>query len=646
MTTCDNNHHTARRGSRLKVAARAQPREARGTLRARPEAARPGLQDPSYLYQVIETIGSGPDLARILRGIVKLVTEATRCHACFIYFLSHGQLTLRAASTMYAQMEGKVSFPVGSGLTGWVAQTRQSAVIRDKALEDPRVNYVPELEEEQFQSLVSVPMFARDGELIGVITLHAEAPHEFGRADLEFVEHTAALVAGAVENAGLFDQATARVALLTQLSELAQDVASCVSLDELLPMIAERTRALVEAKSAEVYLFDSAERLILHASSPPRSQARPLEAKHVWFRLLDAGSPGAKEAHALAEALWGAGMTGTPLFAPLVVGDERLGLLCVLTPDGPGDAPSALSAIASQAAVAIKRLQLIDWLKEKNLVKDFFEALQRDDADGDDLRGQSARLRCDLEARQVVMHAVPWAGAPRSGLRRQPKTQPDAAPDWRQVASRLESRLRAELPSAIFDRRDNSVRALLRLPADETDVAGLVRRTYEASGGSAAGPLAIGISNVCQGARNFARGFDEAASAAQVGALLRGASGVFTYEDLGPYRYVLTVDGAVRDRYQAGLERLVDYERRRGTDLLGTLEAYLEHQANIAQTSRKLYMHPNTLRQRLVRIERVAGLDLDSEDWLSLAMAVKAVKLRQIRNAAATARRETHGGGD
>ncbi|HEV2013092.1 MAG TPA: GAF domain-containing protein [Candidatus Dormibacteraeota bacterium] len=615
-------------------------------MAAHPPDTRPDYRDPSYLYQVIEAIGAGPDLVSILRRIVSLVTEATRCHACFIYFVHDGQLTLRAASRIYAHLEGQVSFPVGSGLTGWVAKTRQSAVIRDKALEDPRVNYVPELEEEQFQSLVSVPIFARNSELIGVITLHAEAPHEFGRPDLEFVEHTAALVAGAVENATLYDQATARVELLTQLSELAQAVASSPGLDELLPMIADRTRSLLRATSSEVYLFDSAERLILHASSPARSQARPLEAKHVWFRLIDAGRPGAKEAHALAEALWGEGVSGTPLFAPLLVGDERLGVLCVLTADGPGDAPSVLAAIASQAAVAIKRLQLIDWLKEKNLVKDFFEALQRENPESDDLRAQAARLRCDLGARQVVMHAVPWTAGPAPTGRRVARQPAEAPPDWRQVAMRMESRLRAELPSAIFDRREGSVRALLRLPADDVDIAGLVRRAYELSGGTATGPLAIGISNIGQGASSFARGFEEAASAAQVGALLRGTSGVFSYEDLGPYRYVLNADQMVRDRYQDGLERLVAYERRRGTELLGTLEAYLEHQGNIAQTARKLYMHPNTLRQRLVRIERVAGLDLDKEDWLSLAMAVKAVKLRSMRTAAAAERRDTHGGGD
>jgi sugar diacid utilization regulator len=323
-----------------------------------------------------------------------------------------------------------------------------------------------------------------------------------------------------------------------------------------------------------------------------------------------------------------------------------LGVLCVLIADGPGDAPSVLSAIASQAAVAIKRLQLIDWLKEKNLVKDFFEALQRDDPDSDDLRAQAARLRCDLDARQVVIYAIPATGRTRPAGRRAAREPAETPADWRQVATRMESRLRADLPGAIFDRREASVRGLLRAPIDDAEIAHLVRRAYELSGGTAAGPLAIGISNSCQGAASLARGFEEATSAAQVGSLLRGTAGVFSYEDLGSYRYVLGAERVVRDRYQDRLQRLVEYERRRGTDLLGTLETYLEHQGNIAQTARKLYLHPNTLRQRLVRIERVGGLDLDNEDWLSLAMAVKAIKLRSIRNAASAERRETNGGGD
>jgi DNA-binding PucR family transcriptional regulator len=42
-----------------------------------------------------------------------------------------------------------------------------------------------------------------------------------------------------------------------------------------------------------------------------------------------------------------------------------------------------------------------------------------------------------------------------------------------------------------------------------------------------------------------------------------------------------------------------------------------------------MYMHTNTLRQRLARIEAVAGLDLEKEDWVSLAMAVRVIALRR-----------------
>src|SRR5439155_24987095 len=123
----------------------------------------------AHLYELSPTITSGPDLASILRGVVRLVTEATACHACFIYFLQDDELLLRAASGSYAHLEGRVRIPVGEGLTGWVAQARRSGFIKEHALEDPRVRRAsfPELGDDVYQSLVSVPIAARSGDVIG-----------------------------------------------------------------------------------------------------------------------------------------------------------------------------------------------------------------------------------------------------------------------------------------------------------------------------------------------------------------------------------------------------------------------------------------------------------------------------------------------
>jgi hypothetical protein len=57
---------------------------------------------------------------------------------------------------------------------------------------------------------------------------------------------------------------------------------------------------------------------------------------------------------------------------------------------------------------------------------------------------------------------------------------------------------------------------------------------------------------------------------------------------------------------------------------------------NISATAEALYVHPNTLRQRLRRIMELSGLDLRKDDWLMVEIAVKMVKLEQALGTAST----------
>ena len=61
--------------------------------------------------------------------------------------------------------------------------------------------------------------------------------------------------------------------------------------------------------------------------------------------------------------------------------------------------------------------------------------------------------------------------------------------------------------------------------------------------------------------------------------------------------------------------------------LLGTLERYLADRRSVIESSRALFIHPNTLRQRLARIEELTGLNLDEDDLLSLELAIKLARL-------------------
>ena len=91
-------------------------------------------------------------------------------------------------------------------------------------------------------------------------------------------------------------------------------------------------------------------------------------------------------------------------------------------------------------------------------------------------------------------------------------------------------------------------------------------------------------------------------------------------------------DQAPRDRYRESVEALAEYDRRRGASLVETLEQYLADRGSVTASARALYVHPNTVRQRLDRIERVASLDLPDEDLLSLELALKLARLHRVRD--------------
>ena len=99
------------------------------------------------LYAVIKTVSSSLALERVLGGIVEIATDATGCHACFIYFVERNRLVLRAASPRYSELVGELGWGLDEGLTGWVARTKTPEFIRERALEDPRMKFVPELDE-------------------------------------------------------------------------------------------------------------------------------------------------------------------------------------------------------------------------------------------------------------------------------------------------------------------------------------------------------------------------------------------------------------------------------------------------------------------------------------------------------------------
>jgi GAF domain-containing protein len=563
------------------------------------------------LYAVIKTVSSSLALDRVLGGIVEIATGATDCHACFIYFVEHDRLVLRAASPRYSNLVGKLGWSLDEGLTGWVARTKTPEFIRERALEDPRMKYVPELDEERFQSMVAVPILSRDGAVIGVVVLHTEAPREFDDDALNFLVHTASLVGGAIENAQLYEEARQRVEALTTLTQLSQSLAAATLRGDLYEAVVHGARQLLGADSCQIWRLEPEEdELVLAGSDPPEIQDGPGRAA----LLLDLMRRGARR-------IDDSGL----LLAPLVAGDEQLGILsCVKRGrEFAPDAAELLVAVANQAAVGLKKAELIERLTAENIVKDMFDALAAGAVKTGETKAVDAR--CDLNRPHVFIHAERAPG------------RSDDLP-WPEVAAHAQARLGRLYPRAFFDARHDGLRALVPLATDEPTATEELWRACDQLAREEG--LEVGLSEVDRGAASAKRRMREAADAASIGRSLSAEGGAVSYQQLGAYRYLvhLELDEAPNDRYGQAVAELIDYDARRSAQLVETLERFLGARCSVAASARDLYIHPNTVRQRLDRIERVTGLDLREEDLLSLELALKVARLHRARAGAGPAR--------
>ena len=512
---------------------------------------------------------------------MRLLSDASAVHACFVYLLDRDRkrLVLRAASEPYARLAGRIELGKGEGLAWWALTRREAAFIREDALADPRVKYVPELEEERFQSLVAVPLLGRRGDPIGAITLDTEAPREFTDAEVEFLVAGASLVSGAIENATLYDETRERVTELEHLTELAAAAAGAESLDALGPEVVARSRDLLGAAAVHLYLLDPIqERLHLRWSAPDGAEATPT------IGLAELG-PELGRGQTPRVAVW------------LAAGGELLGALIALDTR----AVELARAVANQTAVAIKKIQVLERLTEKNLIKDFFEDIAAGRT-GDALEGRAARLGCDLDRPHVVLA---------------PARANDA----------LERALASLTRDALLDRREHMLRALVPVPPQGVgQLVDELRRVHA----ELDEPAAVGVSSVCVGPAAITQGFAEAQHALLGAGVMRRSAAVVTHDELGAYKYLLRIafDPADRDPTIDAVATLATYDRERSASLLLTLEEFLARRGNISATSEALYVHANTLRQRLRRIGEISGIDLRTDDWLMVEIAVKLVRLR------------------
>jgi signal transduction protein with GAF and PtsI domain len=137
-------------------------------------------------------------LHEVLEKLVVFATSLVESDSCFVYVREGEDLVLRASKNPHQEILNRLKLTAGEGITGWVAEHRQTVAIGLNAWKDPRFKVFSDLPEDQFESFLSVPILTR-GRAVGVINLQNSKPHEYTAREIASISTIGAFVGAEIE---------------------------------------------------------------------------------------------------------------------------------------------------------------------------------------------------------------------------------------------------------------------------------------------------------------------------------------------------------------------------------------------------------------------------------------------------------------
>jgi sugar diacid utilization regulator len=375
--------------------------------------------------------------------------------------------------------------------------------------------------------------------------------------------------------------------------EALDEVSEAVESGAGLPSVA---RAAGRALDASVIVLDASSSVLAVACSSPEDE-----------RVVMAGEGGTESVE-------------------LLVADAAVGQLRFRTR---GEAPPAalLRLVANLIGLELERAKAPERASEE-AVGDFLgDLLARRITDRENIAARSAELGCDLShgATALVVRARPQH--PEEG-------------DWRArvltLAERGARAVERGSLAALVEAGWGGERELVILTPGQAAAAGrrvaaAVQRELEAS--LAGFQLTVARSRHTSDPADLHRAGAEALLAANV-AEARALSEL-SFEETGAYRLLLPAmsedPGELRGFFDETVAPLVSYDEQYETELVRTLESFLDADGNVARTAERLFTHRHTIRYRLERVRELTSLDVSSTDGRErLSLGLKAMRVLGI----------------
>jgi len=211
------------------------------------------------LTETTAAVNSTLDLEEVLHLIATKVAEALEADACFVYLYDErsSELVLRAThGTSVEEMTRRPRMRPGEGITGTAAAERSPVMIASQAHLDPRFKEFPNLPEDEYESILAVPILTRGERLAGALNVRTRQARNYDRGEIALLEAIADQVAQTLEHAQLYAQAQRRVAELEALARISEAVSESLYLEESLEAIVKTTMDAVSATGAALVLED------------------------------------------------------------------------------------------------------------------------------------------------------------------------------------------------------------------------------------------------------------------------------------------------------------------------------------------------------------------------------------------------------
>ncbi|WP_435281453.1 helix-turn-helix domain-containing protein [Streptomyces koelreuteriae] len=563
-------------------------------VRSELEGRRRREAELSALFETAHDLAGLRDLDAVLQAIVQRARSLLGTDVAYLSLNdpARGDTHMRVTEGSVAARFQQLRLGMGEGLGGLVAQTARPYVT-DDYFKDDRFQHTRTIDagvrDEGLVAILGVPLMLGH-HVIGVLFAADRRARVFEREQIALLGSFAALAAAAIDTANLLAETRSALADLELANEIIRD------------------RSGVIERASDVH--DRLAELVLRGGGVHDVAAAVSE-------VLDGTVVFAEAAAAPAEALESSRADGHAVrfeddwIAAVAAGGELLGALVLRGHPGldPVDQRTLERAamVTSLLLLARRSAAEAEQRVRGELLDDLLDARDRDPRL---LRERAARLHADLDAVHVVLAARLEGGA----------ADADQEADSRRRLAAAASHLAATRHGLAAARDGGTVLLLPLGPGDSaTDLA---RRAARHLGTAVHTPVTVGASapaeDLATRTDGVATAYAEARRCLDALRLLGRSGDGAAAEDFGFLGLLLAGDRDIPGFVDRTIGQVVTYDRRRGTELLRTLDAYFACGMSPARTKDELHVHVNTVAQRLERVGRLLG-----DGWQTPARALE-----------------------